>query len=51
MGHAGLYLTLHLRISAKAEGVPTLQQPPFFPKVDRIRSLWKAEGKSNFNVP
>ena len=32
MGHARLYLTLHLRISAKAEGVPTLQQPPFFSK-------------------
>ena len=51
MGHAGLYLTLYLRVSAKAEGIPTLQQPLFFSKVDRIRPLWETEGKSNLNVP
>lgn len=49
MGHAGLYLTLHLRVSAKAEGVPTLQQPPLFSEIDKIRPLRKAEGKSNLD--
>lgn len=51
MGHAGLYPALHLRISAKAESISTLQQPSLLPTIDRIRSLWKAEGKSNINVP
>ena len=50
MGHAGLYLTLYLRVSTKAEGIPTLQQSSFFPKVDGICPLWETESKNGLNV-
>ncbi len=51
MGHPRLSLAIHLRISAKTEGVSTLQQSPFFPAADKICALWKAKGKSNPDLP
>lgn len=51
MGHTRPPLALPLRISAKAESIPTLQQPSLFSTTDKIRALWEAEGKNRPDFP